>query len=377
MPRLNNDRGAVAVIVAILMVPLLGFAAISIDIAATHAEKQQLQNGADAAALAIAQDCSREACDETKIKAQAFATANSNTGNAEADLPIVPTANSGRVTVYNSATREHWFAPILGVDSTDIRTSATAGWGTPSAGTARLPLVFSWCEFMAQTNNGVVSGTTERTIFLSKKSGTGCHGSSGLAVPGGFGWVKQDPGEKCTATSEIDGLLYSDPGNNQKCTNEQFAALVGKTILLPIFGRDDGRNPGRNQQQSGISILNNDPCNKPGKGNERKCREQGGGGGDGGGGGGEDDGGEGGGGDDDGGSGGSGNNAWYRVHAYAAFTVTGYQFSPHAKFNANNCSNSAYCLKGYFTKMHDRHPDFEYGADAPNLGASAVYLLPD
>ena len=222
---------------------------------------------------------------------------------------------------------------------------------------------------MAQTNNGEISGTEERTIFLSKKSGTGCHGSSGLAVPGGFGWVKQDPSGTCNAKSEIGGLLYSDPGNNQKCTNEQFAALVGETILLPIFGRDDGRDPENNQQTSGITIFSNDPCDKPGKGNERKCREQGGGGGD--------DGGEGGGGDDDGGSGGGGNNAWYRVHAYAAFTVTGYQFSPSAKYNASDCSNSAYCLKGYFTKMHDRHPDFDYSADAPNLGASAVYLLPD
>ncbi|NKS97062.1 hypothetical protein GS498_06695 [Rhodococcus hoagii] len=37
-------------------VVLLGFAAISIDIGANYAEKRQLQNGADAAALALAQD---------------------------------------------------------------------------------------------------------------------------------------------------------------------------------------------------------------------------------------------------------------------------------------------------------------------------------
>lgn len=188
----GDDRGVVAVLVALLMVPLLGFVAISVDVAATHAERQQLQNGADAAALAIAQDCARSSsefeCAETpESTAQGFAEANKNDGNADARLQSVPTPSSGRVTVITEGVRDHWFAPVLGIDSTEIRTTSSAGWGSPSAGTARLPLVFSWCEFMAQTNDGEISGTEERTIFLSKKSGTGCHGSSGLAVPGGFG----------------------------------------------------------------------------------------------------------------------------------------------------------------------------------------------
>src|SRR5690625_4802326 len=118
MLRIRGDRGAVAVIVAILMVPLLGFAAISIDIAATHAERQQLQTGADAAALAIAQDCVRGECDDPQATAEHFALANSQSGEAVADLPIVPTESTGRVTVENSAVREHWFAPVLGIDST-------------------------------------------------------------------------------------------------------------------------------------------------------------------------------------------------------------------------------------------------------------------
>ena len=52
MQRLRDERGAVAVMVALLMVPLIGFAAIAIDVAAMWSERQQLQNGADAGALA-------------------------------------------------------------------------------------------------------------------------------------------------------------------------------------------------------------------------------------------------------------------------------------------------------------------------------------
>ena len=107
MLRVGTDRGAIAVIVAILMVPLLGFAAISLDLAATHAERQQLQVGADAAALAIAQDCVRGECDDPEETAEHFALANSHSGNAVAELPVVPTARTGRVTVENSAVRQH------------------------------------------------------------------------------------------------------------------------------------------------------------------------------------------------------------------------------------------------------------------------------
>lgn len=313
MQRLKDDRGAVAVIVAILMVPLLGFAAISLDVAATHAEKQQLQTGADAAALAIAQDCSRNTCGAPRSTAQSFATANSNSGAAVASVNPVPTAASGRVRVSNAAVRQHWFAPVLGVDSTDVSVSASAGWGSPTGGRAGLPLVFSWCDFKAQTGGGIPSGTTERTVFLPKKANTGCNGPSGNPVPGGFGWVRQDPSGSCQATSRIDGQLSSDNGNNQKCSTAQFTAIQNKTILLPISGS----------------------------------------------------------------AGGNGANAWYRIYAYAAFKVTGYFFSPNAKWNGSGCSTSQYCIKGYFTQLHDRDPNFTYGPSAPNLGASAVYLLPD
>ena len=60
--RLRDERGAVGVVVALLMVPLIGFAAIAIDVSAMYAERQQLQTGADAGALAIAQDCAPGAC---------------------------------------------------------------------------------------------------------------------------------------------------------------------------------------------------------------------------------------------------------------------------------------------------------------------------
>jgi Flp pilus assembly protein TadG len=56
----DGERGGIAVIVAILMVVMLGFAALAIDVAKLYAERAQLQNGSDAAALMMAQKCAKE-----------------------------------------------------------------------------------------------------------------------------------------------------------------------------------------------------------------------------------------------------------------------------------------------------------------------------
>lgn len=317
MQRLNDDRGAIAVLVALLMVPLIGFAAISIDVAATFSERQQLQTGADAAALAIAQDCARSTSYQCGgpplVTANHFAVLNSNDGEAVARLDTVPTPSSGRVTVTNSGVREHWFAPVLGIDTTDILTTARAGWGAPTGGTAGLPLVFSWCEFKFQTGGGLPSGTTQHTIKLPKKSETGCNGPSGNPVPGGFGWVDQDDDDEllCNVTSRIGERLSSDPGKNVPCTAAQLAALRNATVMLPIFDE----------------------------------------------------------------AGGTGTNAWYKVHGYAAFRITGYFFGASYSWNAP-CSQPDHCIRGYFTQFVDSSNDLEYSPTAPKLGAMVVGLLP-
>lgn len=311
---LGNDRGAVAVLVAILMVPLLGFVAISVDIAATNVERQQLQYGAEAAALAIAQDCARQDCESPRDTAQSFALANSNNGEAVAGVSPVPLPSTGKVTVTNDGVREHWFAPVLGINSTDIHTTARAGWGAPVGGTARLPLVFSWCEFKIQTGGGLPSATKEHTIELPKKSETGCNGPSGNPVPGGFGWVDpvtEDDRMVCNVTSRIGDRLSSDPGKNVPCTASQLAALQGATVLLPIFDE----------------------------------------------------------------AGGQGTNAWYEVYGYAAFKITGYFFGNSYQWNAP-CSQPDHCIRGYFTRYIDTSNDLDYSPTAPNLGAMVVGLLP-
>src|SRR5687768_1395067 len=259
--RLEGERGATAVVFALVLVPVLGFAAIAVDIGALYAERARLQVAADAAAIAVAQDCSRGNCGDMLATAQALITANDGEGTAS--YPVL-SEDPVSVTVTGTTPKEHWFAPVIGFDSTSVSATATVGWGSPVRGTALLPLAFSWCSFKAQTGGGLPSSTTVHTIFLTKSAGAAsCAGPSGNLVPGGFGFLKTDSGT-CEVTSAVDQAMTSSPGESPPsgCDAVDFAAMKGQTVLLPIF--------------------------------------------------------------DEYGEGGS--NAWYRVYGYAAFHLTGYQF---------------------------------------------------
>lgn len=316
MLRITDDRGAVAVIVAVLMVPLLGFAAISLDMAAMYAERQQLQTGADAAALAIAQDCARHSCGDPKDTAETLVLANSNSGDAEARLPTIPSEKTGLVTVENSAVREHWFAPVLGVNSTELTTRSSAAWGSPTGGTAVLPLILPLCEVKKHTDDNNRPTGVEQIINTKPAS---CPPSGGIHnLPGGFGWLQTDRDNSCNVTTEINGEARSEPGNVLKHCD--LSPIRNRTILVPIFDESHPEN------------VN-----------------------------------------------GGGKNGTYIVHGYAAFHVTGYRFTKQSwgDVRCGGSGNSGRCIRGYFTELRLTDPDFEYGPEAPDLGASAVYLLPD
>jgi Flp pilus assembly protein TadG len=307
--RLKDERGAVAVMVALLMVPLIGFAAIAIDVAGMYSEQQQLQTGADAAAFAIAQNCNRSACGDTAATAQNFSTKNINSSNAYTASVTAQTSSS--VTVQNGGDRKHWFAPVLGIKSNTLSARATVNWGSPTAGTALLPLAFSWCEWKEQTGGALPSGTTSRLIYLSKTSGTtDCTGPSNNVVPGGFGWVTTDPGT-CHTTSSINGLLNSDPGKSMpsSCSEQDLVKLQGTRILLPVFDSHEG----------------------------------------------------------------NGSGATYRVFGYAAFVLTGYYFGNQNKWNSP-CNGNDRCIRGYFTKFVDSSEAFTVGPGGPQLGGSIISL---
>ena len=307
--RLKEERGATAVIFALLLVPMLGFAAIAVDIGSLYADRAQLQVAADAAALAVAQDCARGNCGDMLATARSLVLANDTQGNA--GQPVLSSSPLS-VTVAGSTPQKHWFAPVIGFDSTRVSATATVAWGGPSQGTAVLPLTFSWCSFSAQTHGGLPSGTTVQTIYLTKTAPDSCTGPSGLAIPGGFGYLQSDP-STCKTTSAMNGQSTSSTGNTppSSCQPADFSGWIGHTVLLPIFDT----------------------------------------------------------------SGSTGSNGWYHVYGYAAFKLTGYFFGGQYASSPKPCSGSARCVTGYFTRFVELSDAWNYSPDAPDMGSSILRLI--
>jgi Flp pilus assembly protein TadG len=210
----ENERGATAVVVAFTLVALLGFTALAVDVGAMYAEKAQLQNGADATALAIAGDCAKGLNCATAMTATGnrLADDNANDGSSGTFAVTQPTANSVRVETNAQAAGSTtdsfslYFARVLGNDTAVIHALAEATWGTPSTATT-LPWTVSECVFKSMltptqlaslTSTGSFVGyPTDTHILLRYDENTptypGCAAQNGYR-PGGFGWLETNSG---------------------------------------------------------------------------------------------------------------------------------------------------------------------------------------
>ncbi len=231
--RLKDDRGATAVLVGILMVPLVGFTAIAVDVGALYVERGQLQNGADAAALAIAQECAEDGvCNAPGALADSFTDANANDGAANNLVPVFP---NDHTVVVSASTRtaagenamRHPFAALIGVTSSTVGASATAEWGAPSGGTVVLPLALSFCEFTP-----ALDGTL---VLIKYDTKLECEGPKGL-IPGGFGWLDRPAGDCAAFVDPSTGEALIEQGNSYPgACDALMMNLKGTTVLIPIF----------------------------------------------------------------------------------------------------------------------------------------------
>lgn len=266
----ERERGAVAVIVAILLVVLLGFAALAVDMGLLYSEKAQLQNGADAGALAIAQACAKEAtstnCTDPASLAKGLADKNSldglsNVQSIALDVPnrkVTVTADpieAGRTDNQVSL----FFAGALGIPASSAVAKSTVVWGSPSKGTTPFPLTMSVCQV-----NGMVDGSTQLIRSHSSNANSDCpQGPSGSDTPGGFGWLAQDP-YGCGAYIDLAvNESGADTGNNgpSYCNDvlNGWAADInaGKdvVILLPVFTSVTGTGAGSSYDVSAFAAF--------------------------------------------------------------------------------------------------------------------------
>ncbi|MET3173741.1 UNVERIFIED_ORG: Flp pilus assembly protein TadG [Arthrobacter sp. UYCu721] len=336
----ESERGAAAVVVAFALVGLLGFAALAVDVGAMYAEKAQLQNGADATALAIAQDCAKGLNCTTAMANDnnRLADDNANDDSSGTFSVTQPTANSVRVetnaqeagSIDDSFTL--FFARVLGHDTAVIHAAAEASWGTPSKATT-LPWTVSECVFKSMLTPSQLASLTSTGNFVGYPTDThillrydentptypGCAAQNGYR-PGGFGWLETNSG--CSTDIDLSATVKGQPGNhfpNAKPCEALKDTILDEPALIPLFSSNTG----------------------------------------------------------------NGDNTVYSLIGFAAFQVTGYKFSgsdEHLDAAAPKCldakgkkDNNCRFLQGYFTRFVSLEEGMSL-TGGPNYGGSVAVL---
>jgi hypothetical protein len=149
----RRDEGAVAVVVAIVLLVFVAAVALAVDVGGLMLHRRGLVNSSDSAALSAARTCARGGFDDhgsTEDAADTAALANSLITDAEARgvINIISSLSTtcgdtgGHVTVGYTSQQSLFFAPVLGFNhESPVRTEATASWGLGSNNP--IPLVLS------------------------------------------------------------------------------------------------------------------------------------------------------------------------------------------------------------------------------------------
>lgn len=255
----DQERGGISVIVALLMVTLLGFGAIAVDVGMLYSERAQLQNGADAAALVVAQRCARNQADVNCSDRSELAStlANGNALDGQSNLKSVVLDRTNRKVTVTAGAKEDgqdpnkvtlFFAQALGIADAEVTANASVRWGSPSEGTTPFPLAFSVCQV-----SGMVGGAAQLLQNHSANANADCPlGPAGAVVPGGFGWIVQDSGVCGGSVNLTVNESGSDTGNDGPANCD---AILNKwateldagrniTVLLPVYQAVTGTGSG-------------------------------------------------------------------------------------------------------------------------------------
>lgn len=304
--RRGNDRGAVAVTVALVLAGgvMLGLGAIVVDLGWLYIERAQLQTGADAAVVGVAKACGQNTIDcttSTRARNLADRLADRNSADGAANIgvlcgrdaqQILPAcaesngcygqrpaepANYVEVVVLtgrpgsSSTLLPPWFAQaMVGSDNdegVEVRACSRAAWSVaPPVVTA---MTISSCEYNGATTNGTnlaprppyppdPDPLDEYTIYTQ---GSQVHASClnrpfGWQVAGPFAWVNGDA--ECHTTVPGNRILIgaADPGNIPPagCAALLHSVRDNRTVIYVIV-HDGRRSRGGNTQYRAASLA--------------------------------------------------------------------------------------------------------------------------
>ncbi|CAB4872605.1 MAG: hypothetical protein F2793_03880 [Actinobacteria bacterium] len=274
----KDDRGAISILVALLLAAgvLTGLLGLVIDGGRMYAERRVVQNGADAAALAVSQDCAlkrTECASQAAARAAAATFANSNASDdgrtsiaeicGSAPLNTCPslgsspswsncqtavTGNYVRVrTQTESAKGDGYFLPIFaGVLSNGVGDRVSVGacsqvkWGPAASAGIKYPFLLPACTPLLDEGDKVIED------FDPNNPDTSCtvDGVTYNPVSKGFAFGSlPDQTKTCVGTQAISPTMTIsvETSLTQLCGKDISQTLdevisAGVPILLPVVG---------------------------------------------------------------------------------------------------------------------------------------------
>ena len=249
--RARDERGAIAVVIAICSVVMFGMAAFVLDTGNLWTSRRHLITATDSAALGAAEDY---AVGTAGCASSAPSLLTANYAGA-ALTGCVYTAGSGSGSGYVTVTGGHSvnfsFAQIFGLSSSTVHSTTTAAFGLPTGLTGLRPL--GLCNASPAFQQWIHSNmTTPYTaqITYSKASPTDC----GANVPGNWGVIDFDGGGNSNNDTknwiqngypgEVDSNTWipGDPGafSNSLGSGLDYLQSTGQVFQLPVYDSDTG-----------------------------------------------------------------------------------------------------------------------------------------
>jgi len=355
MRRLNEEHGGIVLLFGVLLAFLFVAAALVANVGRAFFERRELQNGADAAALAIAFDCARAVANPSLVARCSAAAAAANASglpNANAKdgtstisqvLPATLNPASGSVTV-NTVSRRPDGDPSVQLaltrsDNADmneitVKASASARWG-PASAASGFPLLLQQCNFMAFGGAarlpavGPFPPDDAAPAIIINRAQPPC--PEPAHPPGSHGWLTPDVPGGCDIFLAV-GATPTSTGNTVSCV---ITHRIDTGAPIGSGAGEQAAELARRLYHKVVFI----PIGTPN---------------------------------------GSGSGGSYTVTGWGAIYITGYNFGGQYVLNAGtpNClatssAGSARCIRGYFVNAEPQSGAVGSGA---SFGAQVVQL---
>ncbi len=225
--RLKGEAGQSAVLIALTLVVICGFAAFAADIGVIAVDKGELQNAADAAALGGAYELPTAA--SARSKAVYYAGLNGvESSNITATTPY--NGDSKKIEVVCTRTVNYTFARVFGLTSTTVTARAVAEKTGMSGG------AFEYAIFSGSTSNTLRLSTSSLTVKGS------IHSNSDIMMNGSSQTVNGNAeavssyaahGSNITITGTAQGSSVTTHGSHINIANT--LAVAAPVINMPDF----------------------------------------------------------------------------------------------------------------------------------------------